>query len=68
MADHKIDPNSETWKAVLEWAGQQRDDAVQLLIEDFQSERMRGRIAVIDDLTNLARPEQPPRVVSDPYA
>jgi len=64
---YKIDPRSDTWKAVLEWARAEREDALQMLIEDCRSERQRGRIESMDALLNLARPPEVPTVTSDTY-
>jgi len=55
---HKIDANSETWKAVLKFVESEKDKAVESLIEDDYSERQRGAIACLDALKNLPNPEK----------
>jgi len=55
---HKIDVNSETWKAVLKFSELEKDKAVESLIEDDYSERQRGAIACLDALNNLPNPEK----------
>ncbi|MCL7941213.1 hypothetical protein M8009_13045 [Halomonas sp. ATCH28] len=67
MAENKIDPRSDTWKAVLEWAQAQRDEAIEGLIQDHDSEQQRGRIGALDDLVALAAPDDVPTVVADTY-
>jgi hypothetical protein len=64
---HKIDSRSDTWKAVLEWAQAQRDEAIEGLIHDHDSEQQRGRIGALDDLVALAAPDDAPTVVADTY-
>ncbi|MDR5867931.1 hypothetical protein [Halomonas koreensis] len=63
----KIDPSSDTWAAVLEWAHAQRDDAIEALIKDDRSEQQRGRIEAMDELLALSTPDDAPMVVADTY-
>lgn len=57
---HKIDVNSETWKAVLEFGKQEKAKAIDSLIEDDHSERQRGAIGCLDALNNLPSPKEQP--------
>ena len=53
---HRIDRNSATWQAVLDWAKNRRDGEVERLIggaHPEQDERIRGRIQAIDELLSL---------------
>ncbi|MEX0385867.1 hypothetical protein [Spiribacter onubensis] len=52
----KIDPNTQTWEAVREWAIDQREGAVERLIGGAypdKDERIRGRIQALDELLDL---------------
>ena len=57
-----IDPNSMTWRAVIQWATEQREEAVARLIGGAHpelDERLRGRIQMLDELIDLTEhPEQ----------
>ena len=57
---HKIDVNSETWKAVITFAEKEKAKAVDSLIEDDQSERQRGVIGCLEALENLPSPAEKP--------
>jgi len=50
-----IDPHSLTWKAVEQFIEQQKDDAIDYLIADRDSERQRGALAVLEKLVMLGR-------------
>ncbi len=63
----RIDPNSDTWAAIVAWAQEQKSDAIHELIMDRQSEQQRGRIAALDALQGLAHPDPAPQVVADTY-
>ncbi|MHB0775422.1 hypothetical protein [Halomonas sp. WWR20] len=65
MAD--INKHSETWQAVTEWARQQRQDAIEQLIADRESEQQRGKIELLDQLLNLTNTSSIPPVVADNY-
>jgi len=49
-----IDINSLTWKSVLKFVEQERQDAVQMLIADRDSERQRGALVILERLEALA--------------
>ncbi|MBF0136139.1 MAG: hypothetical protein H7833_05785 [Magnetococcus sp. DMHC-1] len=64
-----IDPGSETWQTVSQWAKEelrhcQDDIAVSCPMED--TERLRGRIQTLTTLLNLARPRRPIIATSEP--
>ena len=50
-----IDKHSLTWKAVEKFIEQEKDDAVDYLIADRDSERQRGALAVLEKLQMLGR-------------
>lgn len=54
-----IDPHSLTWKAVLRFIEAEREDAVNYLIADRESERQRGVLAVLERLETLERADDP---------
>jgi hypothetical protein len=49
-----IDINSLTWKSVLKFVEQERQDAIQMLIADRDSERQRGALVILERLEALA--------------
>ena len=49
-----IDIHSLTWKSVLKFVEQERQDAVQMLIADRDSERQRGALVILERLEALA--------------
>lgn len=53
-----IDVNSLTWKHIVKFIGQERKDAIQMLIADRDSERQRGALVILDRLEALALPEE----------
>lgn len=50
-----IDAHSLTWKAVEKFIEQEKDDAIDYLIADRDSERQRGALAVLEKLVMLGR-------------
>jgi hypothetical protein len=55
---HQIDPNSHTWQAVVDWAEDQRQGAIERLIggaNPDQDERIRGKIQALNELLDLPR-------------
>jgi hypothetical protein len=52
-----IDPHSLTWKAVEKFIAEQREDCVNYLIADRDSERQRGALIVLEKLEGLAEAE-----------
>ena len=50
-----IDKHSLTWKAVEKFIEQEKEDAVDYLIADRDSERQRGALAVLEKLQVLGR-------------
>ena len=54
-----IDPHSLTWKAILQFIEDEREDAVNYLIADRESERQRGVLAVLERLETLERTDDP---------
>lgn len=65
---NQIDKHSETWLAVTEWARSQRQEAIESLIADQESERQRGKIDLIDQLLCLTDTEDDPVIVPDSYS
>lgn len=65
MAD--IDKHSDTWQAVTDWARQQRQEAIEQLIADRESERQRGKIDLLDQLLTLTNTSSIPPIVADNY-
>jgi hypothetical protein len=55
-----VDPYSLTWKAVESFITEQRNEAVEMLIADRESERQRGALVVLERLQALASQEEPP--------
>lgn len=49
-----IDIHSLTWKSVLKFVEQERQDAIQMLIADRDSERQRGALVILERLEALA--------------
>lgn len=49
-----IDKHSLTWKAVLKFVEQERNDAISYLISDRDSDRQRGALAVLEKLEQLS--------------
>ena len=54
-----IDPHSLTWKAILQFIEDERENAVSYLIADRESERQRGVLAVLERLETLERTDDP---------
>ena len=50
-----IDTHSLTWKAVEKFIEQEKDDAIDYLIADRDSERQRGALALLEKLETLGR-------------
>ena len=50
-----IDKHSLTWKAIEKFIEQQKDDAVNYLIADRDSEKQRGALIVLEKLETLGR-------------
>jgi len=48
-----IDPHSATWRAVKAFIEQEREDAINFLIADRDSDRQRGALAVLEKLERL---------------
>lgn len=65
---HKIDRNSETWLAVLDFIKAKRADAIESLVADSASEQQRGKIELLSALERLPDPEGEPAIVADNYA
>ncbi|KJZ07165.1 hypothetical protein TW86_18080 [Halomonas sp. S2151] len=56
----EINRNSDTWNAVIEWATQQRQDAVEKLIAgSSRDDRLRGQIEAMDELLALGQATSP---------
>ena len=53
-----IDIHSLTWKSVLKFVEQERQDAIQMLIADRDSERQRGALVILERLEALASSEE----------
>ena len=53
-----IDIHSLTWKSVLKFVEQERQDAIQMLIADRDSERQRGALVILERLEALASLEE----------
>jgi len=49
-----IDVNSATWRDILKFIEQERQDAIQMLIADRDSDRQRGALVILDRLEALA--------------
>lgn len=49
-----VDPNSATWQAIKKFIAEQREDCVNYLIADRDSERQRGALLVLEKLEGLA--------------
>lgn len=49
-----IDIHSLTWKSVLKFVEQERQDSIQMLIADRDSERQRGALVILERLEALA--------------
>jgi|TARA_R110002073_G_scaffold134812_1_gene282615 hypothetical protein len=54
-----IDAHSLTWKAVEKFIEQEKDDAIDYLIADRDSERQRGALALLEKLETLGRQSEP---------
>ena len=54
-----IDTHSLTWKAVEKFIEQEKDDAIDYLIADRDSERQRGALALLEKLETLGRQSEP---------
>ncbi|MBF57736.1 MAG: hypothetical protein CME80_08460 [Halomonas sp.] len=63
----KVDKHSDTWQAVSDFVASERQDAIELLIADRESEQQRGRIAQLDALLRLATPSKDAPLVTDTY-
>ena len=50
-----IDTHSLTWKAVEKFIEQEKDDAIDYLIADRDSEKQRGALIVLEKLETLGR-------------
>tara|TARA_R110000851_G_scaffold111385_3_gene234722 strand:- start:506 stop:685 length:180 start_codon:yes stop_codon:yes gene_type:complete len=50
-----IDKHSLTWKAIEKFIEQEKDDAVDYLIADRDSERQRGALVILEKLETLGR-------------
>ncbi len=59
-----IDKNSITWKAVVQFAELQRQEAIANLISNHNSEQSRGAIAQLDRLLALTDEEFTPVVTT----
>jgi hypothetical protein len=54
-----IDAHSLTWKAVEKFIEQEKDNAIDYLIADRDSERQRGALALLEKLETLGRQSEP---------
>ena len=57
---HRIDRNSPTWRAVADWAADQREGAIERLIggaSPEKDERIRGKMQALSELLDL--PDSP---------
>jgi len=54
-----IDAHSLTWKAVEKFIEQEKNDAIDYLIADRDSERQRGALALLEKLETLGRQSEP---------
>lgn len=54
-----IDTHSLTWKAVEKFIEQEKDNAIDYLIADRDSERQRGALALLEKLETLGRQSDP---------
>ena len=54
-----IDAHSLTWKAVEKFIEQEKDDAIDYLIADRDSERQRGALVLLEKLETLGRQSEP---------
>lgn len=52
-----VDPNSLTWKSVQRFIEEQRQDSIDFLVADRDSERQRGALALLEKLEGLANQE-----------
>ena len=53
-----IDINSLTWKSITKFIANERQEAIQMLIADRDSERQRGALVILDRLEALALIEE----------
>lgn len=53
-----IDKNSATWKAIENFIKQEKQDCIDFLIADRDSDRQRGSLAVLEKLENIADSEE----------
>tara|TARA_B100002019_G_scaffold23039_1_gene17505 strand:- start:38 stop:235 length:198 start_codon:yes stop_codon:yes gene_type:complete len=59
-----IDPHSLTWKTVLKFIESERQDCLDFLIADRDSERQRGALIILDKLERLAADENQPDITA----
>lgn len=74
MRAPQIEPKSETWRAVLAWAAEEKNTHMEAIRVEGASERVRdgcaAKLALLDDLVALASPKvyqtsDPPEGTSD---
>tara|TARA_E500000081_G_scaffold33756_1_gene37562 strand:- start:10327 stop:10497 length:171 start_codon:yes stop_codon:yes gene_type:complete len=49
-----VDPNSATWQAIEKFIAEQREDCVNYLIADRDSDQQRGALLMLERLEGLA--------------
>lgn len=62
----KIDPHSQTWKAIQGFIESERKTAIQRLIADDKSEQQRGAINLLEQLEKLTE-DDPIVMKTDTY-
>lgn len=62
-----INVHSPTWRAIEKFIDQQRAAAISDLIADFDSDKQRGIISVLDKLKALPEESKPQPVIQDDY-
>lgn len=61
----EVETHSETWEAIEAWRKRRRAELVASLIQGSAGDdKLRGRIAMLDELADLARDSAPPDVTT----
>lgn len=63
----KIDIHSDTWEVVTAFITAEREKAVKQLISDLDSDKQRGRIALIDSILKLPNAPKDKPIELDNY-
>jgi len=62
-----VDVQSLTWQTITKKLHAEKEEAINSLILDRQSERQRGKIDLITRLLKLSEPQSTPVVINDDY-